>query len=44
MDFRFLCSVRVCRALVRKYEHDPRHETMKRLYRWTGKEWVRRRL
>ena len=38
---RFLCSVRVCRALVDKYKKDPRHRLMQNEYFWNPqkKEW-----
>ena len=38
---RFLCSVRVCRALVDKYKKDPRHRLMWEAYMWDvkKKEW-----
>ena len=35
----FLCSIRVCRALVEKYRADARHALMRDSYRWTGREW-----
>lgn len=35
---RFLCSVRVCRALVDKYKKDPRLGLMWEAYVWDAKK------
>ena len=36
---RFMCSIRICRALVDKYKHDPRHRIMQEKFVWNTKKW-----